>query len=69
MSRKEKVKVFKIILLSIVLIISVGVIIYLFPVMKNLSTIEGQEAFKKKWRVRELWECYPYLDFKWHKYF
>lgn len=48
MSRKEKVKVFKIILLSIVLIISVGVIIYLFPVMKNLSTIEGQEAFKEK---------------------
>lgn len=48
MSRKEKVKVFKIILLSIVLIISLGVIIYLFPVMKNLSTIEGQEAFKEK---------------------
>lgn len=48
MSRKDKVKIFKILLMIIALAIFIGVIIYLFPVMKNLSTIEGQEAFKEK---------------------
>lgn len=48
MSRKNKVAIFKIILLIIVLAICIGITLYLFPVMKNLSTIEGQEAFKNK---------------------
>lgn len=48
MSRKSKVKIFKIILTLIVVAILVGVILYLFPVMKNLSTKEGQVAFKEK---------------------
>lgn len=48
MSRKNKVKIFKIILTLIVIVIFVGVTIYLFPVMKNLSTKEGQVAFKEK---------------------
>ncbi len=48
MSRKSKVKIFKIILTLIVVAILVGVIVYLFPVMKNLSTKEGQVAFKEK---------------------
>lgn len=48
MSRKNKVKIFKIILTIAVLAIFVGLIIYLFPVMKNLSTLEGQVAFKEK---------------------
>ncbi len=48
MSRKNKVKVFKIILTIIVITIFIGIIIYLFPVMKNLSTKEGQVAFKEK---------------------
>ena len=48
MSRKSKVKIFKIILTLIVITIFVGVVIYLFPVMKNLSTKEGQVAFKEK---------------------
>lgn len=48
MSRKHKIKIFKIILLAIVVILLLGVIIYLFPVMKDLSTVEGQRAFKDK---------------------
>lgn len=48
MSRKNKVKAFKIILTVLVLALFVGITIYLFPVMKNLSTLEGQEEFKKK---------------------
>lgn len=48
MSRKNKVKIFKIILTIVVLAIFVGLIVYLFPVMKNLSTLEGQVAFKEK---------------------
>ena len=48
MSRKHKIKIFKIILLIIVATILLGLIIYLFPVMKDLSTVEGQIAFKDK---------------------
>ena len=48
MSRKSKIKLFRIILAIIAVAIIVGVIIYLIPVMKNLSTVEGQEAFKNK---------------------
>lgn len=48
MSRRNKVKIFKIILTISVLALCVGIIAYLFPVMKNLSTLEGQVAFKEK---------------------
>ena len=48
MNRKNKVKIFKIFLTIIVLSLFLGIIIYSFPVMKNLSTIEGQVAFKEK---------------------
>ena len=48
MSRKDKVKIFKIILMILVVIIFIGVIIYLFPVMKDLSTREGQIAFRDR---------------------
>lgn len=48
MSRKKKVKVFKLILTIIVLTLFVGITIYLFPVVKNLATVEGQIAFKEK---------------------
>lgn len=48
MSKKNKVTIFKIILTLIVIVIFIGVTIYLFPVMKNLSTEEGQVAFKEK---------------------
>ena len=48
MNKKGNVKIFKLILLIMVLLISIGIILYLFPVMKNLSTIEGQVAFKEK---------------------
>lgn len=55
MSRKNKVKIFKIILTIAVLAIFVGLIIYLFPVMKNLSTLEGQVAFKEKVENSGIW--------------
>ena len=48
MSRKVKVKIFKIILLILVLMLFIGITIYLFPVMKGLSSLEGQIAFKDK---------------------
>ena len=48
MSRKTKIKIFRIILAIIAVAIIVGVLAYLIPVMKNLSTVEGQEAFKNK---------------------
>ena len=48
MSRKNKIKIFKIILTVVVLTIFIGITIYLFPVMKNLSTLEGQVEFKQK---------------------
>lgn len=48
MSKINKVKIFKIILTIMVLILIIGIITYLFPVMKNLSSLEGQVAFKQK---------------------
>lgn len=48
MKQEKKLKIFKIILMILVLAICIGMIIYLFPVMKNLSTKEGQIAFKEK---------------------
>ena len=48
MSRKNKVKIFKVFLTIIVLSLFLGIIIYLFPIMKDLSTLEGQIAFKEK---------------------
>lgn len=52
MSRKNRVKIFKMILKILVIAVCIGLIIYLWPVMKNLSTMEGQIEFKKK--VNEL---------------
>ena len=48
MSRKKKIMIFKSILTISVLIIFIGIIIYLFPIMKDLSTLEGQIEFKEK---------------------
>lgn len=48
MSRKNKIKIFKIMLIVLVSILFIGITIYLFPVMKNLSTTEGQIEFKEK---------------------
>ena len=44
----KKTQIFKIILAIIVIIICIGVIIYLMPIMKNLSTTDGQIEFKQK---------------------
>ena len=48
MSRKNKVKIFKIILAILVVAILIAAIMYFFPVMKNLSTLKGQIDFKEK---------------------
>ncbi len=48
MSRKKKIKRFKILLMAVVLTLFIGITVYLFPIMKNLSTVEGQVAFKEK---------------------
>jgi len=48
LTKKEILKVFKIILVIIVVAICVGMIIYLVPLIKNISTVEGQAEFKEK---------------------
>ena len=48
MSRKKKVKIFKAIIAIFVISIIIVAIMYFFPVMKNLYSPEGQEAFKNK---------------------
>ncbi len=45
---KQKTKIFKLILLFIVIAIAIGVTIYLIPVIKDLSTAQGQQAFKQR---------------------
>ena len=55
MNREKKVKIFKIILMALVIAIFIGVIIYLIPVMKNLSTTEGQLAFKERVSSSGIW--------------
>ena len=48
MSEKKKMKLIRMILLIVAIAVFVGLIAYLFPVMKNLSTHEGQMAFKER---------------------
>lgn len=48
MNKKLKLKIFKLLLTILVIIMFIGITIYLFPVMKNLSTTDGQNAFKNK---------------------
>ena len=48
MKEKKKISIVKTILWILVIIIFVGLIAYLLPVMKDLSTQEGQVAFKQK---------------------
>ena len=45
---KKKSKLFKIIVTVISLAIFIGIIMYLFPIMKNLITSEGRIEFKKQ---------------------
>ena len=46
--KNKKAKIFKIIMLIIAIAICIGITVYLFPVMKNLATREGQIEFKQK---------------------
>lgn len=48
MSGKKKIKLIKLIITSLVLLVFIGLCIYLFPVMKDLSSLEGQRAFEEK---------------------
>lgn len=48
MSKKNKLKIVKIVMFVITILLMVGITIYLYPVMKNLSTYEGQIEFKQK---------------------
>ena len=45
---KQKVKVFKLTMTILAIALIVGIIIYMFHVMRELSTKEGQLAFKEK---------------------
>lgn len=48
MKKSKKIKIFRIIMTILVLALCVGIIIYLIPVMKQLSSVEGQIAFKER---------------------
>ena len=48
MDKKTKLKIFKIIILIITIAICAGITVYLFPVVKKISTPEGQLQFKQK---------------------
>lgn len=50
MSKKnsKKIKVIKLIIFMLAIVTMIGLTIYLFPVVKNLSTHEGQVAFEEK---------------------
>ena len=48
MSKKNRIRIFKIILIFITIAMLIGMLIYLFPIMKDLSNIEGQKLFKQK---------------------
>lgn len=48
MEQTKKQKIIKILLLALVIAIFVGLIIYLIPLMKEISTKEGQLAFRQK---------------------
>lgn len=48
MKREKGIKLLKGLIFLIVLFIGIGITLYLFPVMKDLSSIEGQNAFKQK---------------------
>ena len=41
-------KIVKLVVFVVTILLMIGMTIYLFPVMKNLSTYEGQIAFKEK---------------------
>ena len=47
-NKSKKIKLLRIIILVVTIILMVGLTIYLFPVMKNLSTYDWQIAFKEK---------------------
>ena len=48
MSKEKKNKIIQIVSAIIVVAIFIGLTIYLFPIIKNLATEEGQIAFKEK---------------------
>ena len=48
MSEKKKTTIIKVLIFIIAISLFIGIIAYLFPVMKNLSTHEGQIAFKAR---------------------
>ena len=55
MRRTNKVKVLKIVLMIAVIMVCLGLVIYLVPVMKNLSTVDGQVKFKEKIHELGVW--------------
>ena len=55
MNNNKKAKIIKIISLLIVIALCIALIVYLFPVMKNLYTYEGQIEFKQKVDNSGIW--------------
>ena len=55
MKDRKKIKILKIILLILVACLLIGITIYLFPVMKDLTNTEGQIAFREKVESSGIW--------------
>ena len=52
---KKKSKIFKIIVAILAIAILIGIVVYLIPLIRELSTTEGQLAFKKKIDKAGVW--------------
>ena len=48
MKKSKKIIFFKMVLMGMVIVLFIGIILYLFPVIRDLSTVEGQVAFKQR---------------------
>ena len=48
MKKSKKIIFFFFLLMGMVIVLFIGIILYLFPVIKDLSTVEGQVAFKQR---------------------
>ena len=65
----SKTRILKLVMFVVALVICIGATIYLLPVMRNLSTVEGQVAFKQKVESSGVLGLLHCLLLRLHKYF
>lgn len=68
MKNQKKIKIIKITLTAVILIVLAIFFLRIAPFMKDLSTTEGQIAFRNKINSMGFWDYYYYLACKYCKY-